>query len=243
MKPSDIHLAVDAVVFGYTPKRRIMVLLIQRKFDPFAGHWALPGGFVRLDESLEAAVARELKEETGLQINYLEQLYTFGQPDRDPRKRVVSVVYFALVRPEAFELHAQSDAKEAAWHDIHELPHLAFDHQAIVNQAVQRLRNKITYEPVGFELLEEKFPFSELQTLYETLLEDQIDHRNFRKKLKSIGILEELKETRKQPGSGRPARLYRFNQERYFQLKEAGVMFLDLEVRPQAVRRKMRLEE
>lgn len=240
---SEIHLAVDAVVFGYTPNRRIMALLIQRKFPPFAGHWALPGGFVLTDESLEAAVSRELAEETGLKINYLEQLYTFGTPKRDPRKRVVSVVYFALVRPEAFDLYAQSDAQQAAWFDIHELPELAFDHHHIIDLAIDRLRNKITYEPVGFELLDEKFPFSELQTLYETLLEDQIDHRNFRKKLKAIGILEELNETRKQPGSGRPARLYRFNKERYFQLKEAGVMFLDLEVRPQAVRRRMRLEE
>jgi len=240
-RPSAIHLAVDAVVFGYTPNRRIRVLLIQRKYPPFAGQWALPGGFVNEGESLETAVSRELREETGLEINYLEQLYTFGEPGRDPRKRVVSVVYFALVRPDAFQLHAQSDADDAAWFDIHELPQLAFDHANIVEAAIQRLQSKITYEPVGFELLGEKFPFSELQALYETLLEDQIDHRNFRKKLKSIGILEELKETRKQAGSGRPARLYRFNKERYFQLKEEGVMFLDLEVRPQAVRRRMRM--
>ena len=237
---SLIHLAVDAVVFGYSPNRRIRVLLIQRRYPPFAGKWALPGGFVRPEESLEQAVSRELEEETGLQINYLEQLYTFGHPERDPRKRVVSVVYFALVRPETFTLHAQSDASEADWFDIHDLPDLSFDHQEIMDRAIQRLRSKITYEPVGFELLDEKFPFSELQTLYETLLEDSIDHRNFRKKLKSLGILEELSETRKQAGSGRPARLYRFNKERYFKLKEAGVMFLDLEVKPQATRRRMR---
>jgi 8-oxo-dGTP diphosphatase len=239
-QPSHISLAVDAVVFGYTPNRRIRVLLIQRRFPPFEGKWALPGGFVEGDESLEGAVSRELKEETGLHINYLEQLYTFGDPGRDPRKRVVSVVYFALVRPDAYTLHAQTGAQDAAWFDIHELPEVAFDHREIVERAIQRLRSKITYEPIGFELLGEKFPFSELQALYEALLEDSIDHRNFRRKLKSLGILEELPETRKQPGSGRPARLYRFNKDRYFKLKEAGVMFLDLEVRPQETRRRMR---
>ncbi len=237
---SLIHLAVDAVVFGYTPKESIRVLLIQRRFNPFAGKWALPGGFVRPEESLEAAALRKLEEETGLQINYLEQLYTFGQPGRDPRKRVVSVVYYALVRPESYNLHAQSDVDDARWFDIHDLPELSFDHKEIMESAIQRLRNKITYEPIGFELLEEKFPFSELQILYETLLEDKIDHRNFRKKLKGLGILEELAETRKQQGSGRPARLYRFNKDRYFKLRDAGISFIDLEVRPQELRRRMR---
>ena len=150
------------------------------------------------------------------------------------------MVYYALVRPESYTLHAQTEVEDAAWFDIHDLPELSFDHQEIMDTAIQRLRNKITYEPIGFELLEEKFPFSELQILYETLLEDKIDHRNFRKKLKGLGILEELSETRKQKGSGRPARLYRFNKDRYFKLRDAGISFIDLEVRPQELRRRMR---
>jgi 8-oxo-dGTP diphosphatase len=220
-----IRLTVDAVVFGYTPAKGLSVLLIRREGEPFKGYWALPGGFVYTDESLEAAVSRELQEETGILIQYLEQLYTFGAPDRDPRQRVVSVAYFALVRPETFQLHAGTDAGDAAWFEIRHLPDLAFDHARILQTAIERIRNKITYEPIGFELLEEKFPFSDLQILYETLLQRTIDRRNFKKKIRSLGILEELKEQRKQTGSGRPAQLYRFNKEKYFQLKQQGIMF------------------
>ena len=231
MPPPPISLTVDAIVFGYSANKGISVLLIRRKYPPFQGSWALPGGFVLENESLEDAVARELAEETGVEINYLEQLYTFGKPDRDPRKRIVSVAYFALVRPDAFQLSAQTDAEDAQWFDITELPELAFDHQEILNTAIQRLRAKITYEPIGFELLEEKFPFAHLEQLYETLLfktqgiDKRIDRRNFKKKMKRLGILEELDEIRKAPGAGRPARLFRFIPEKYFALKERGDMF------------------
>ena len=221
----DIHLAVDAVVFGYTPSQGISVLLIQRKYAPFQDSWALPGGFVTHEESLEEAVKRELSEETGIEINYLEQLYTFGQPGRDPRQRIVSVAYFVLIRPDAFQLHADTDAQDAQWFDIHELPELAFDHAHIVSTAIQRLRSKLIYEPIGFELLDEQFPFSDLQHLYESLLQRPVDRRNFQKKIKSLGILEALSETRKPLGSGRPARLYRFQKEKYFTLKAQGNLF------------------
>ena len=219
-RPSSIHLAVDAVVFGYNRESGLSVLLIKRKNPPFQGHWAIPGGFVAPEESLEAAVQRELEEETSLRIDYMEQLYTFGEPMRDPRQRVVSVTYFVLVKPESFEVKPQTDAEEADWFHIRELPKLAFDHAHILEVAISRLRNKITYEPVGFNLLEEKFTFPELLHLYETLLDRSLEPRNFRKKFKSLGLVVELKETRKPSGSGRPARLYRFNKERYFALKE-----------------------
>ncbi|MEL7534334.1 MAG: NUDIX domain-containing protein [Bacteroidota bacterium] len=222
---NNIHLAVDAVVFGYQPQKGISVLLIERKYPPFEGSWAIPGGFVLERESLEEAVTRELAEETGVKITYLEQLYTFGKPDRDPRKRIVAVAYFALVRPEGFSLSADTDASDAKWFSIDELPPLAFDHDQILEVALTRLRGKILYEPIGFELLDEKFPFSSLHQLYETVLGGSIDRRNFKKKFLKLGLVEELNEQRKQAGSGRPARLYRFNEERYFGLKQTGNLF------------------
>lgn len=219
-----IDLTVDAVVFGYRPDEGISVLLIKRKNEPFKDKWAIPGGFVDKDESLEHAVQRELEEETGISVNYLEQLYTFGAPFRDPRKRVVTVAYYALVRPDIYEVHAADDASDAQWFNINELPELAFDHNQILDMAVFRLRNKISYEPVGFELLDEKFPFSELHKLYETLYGKEIDRRNFKKKFLSLGILKELKE-KVSIGRGRPGTLYSFDKEKYFQLKEQGIVF------------------
>ncbi|MEL6590959.1 MAG: NUDIX domain-containing protein [Bacteroidota bacterium] len=222
---NNIHLAVDAVVFGYQPQKGISVLLIERKYPPHKGQWAIPGGFVLEEESLEQAVKRELAEETGVSITYLEQLYTFGDPKRDPRQRVVAVAYFALVRPEGFALQADTDASDARWFSIEDLPELAFDHAKILSVAINRLRGKILYEPIGFELLDEKFPFSSLHQLYETVLGGKIDRRNFKKKFLKLGLVEELNEQRKQAGSGRPARLYRFNEERYFALKQTGNLF------------------
>ncbi len=221
----NIHLTVDAVVFGYDQKEGLSVLLIKRKIEPFQGQWALPGGFVIEAESLEAAVERELLEETGIQVNYLEQLYTFGLPERDPRSRIVTVAYYGLVRRSNFELFAATDAEDAQWFNIDELPKLAFDHQKIFDYALQRLRNKISYEPVGFELLDEKFSLSELHSLYETLRGQSIDRRNFRKKLLQLDILEELKERPDSKGRGRPGLLYKFNREKYFELKQKGILF------------------
>ncbi|MBP2834278.1 NUDIX hydrolase, partial [Aquimarina sp. U1-2] len=160
----------------------------------FKSKWAIPGGFVLNDESLEEAVERELQEETGVKINYLEQLYTFGKPTRDPRGRVVSIAYFGLVRPNTFKIFASTDASEVLWFNINELPELSFDHEEILNMAIKRLQDKITYEPIGFELLDKKFPFSDLEKLYTTLLGREIDRRNFRKKIISLNVLDELAE-------------------------------------------------
>lgn len=222
MKQS-IKLSVDAVVFGYE-SGTISVLLIKRKYEPFKGKWAIPGGFVLDDESLEEAVERELREETGIKINYLEQLYTFGNPKRDPRNRVVSVAYFGLIKPSAFKIFASTDAEEVAWFKINELPELSFDHDEILNLAITRLQGKITYQPIGFELLDNKFPFSDLEKLYTTLLGREIDRRNFRKKILSLNILDELNE-KFSKGSGRPANLFKFNHKRYFKLKKEGIIF------------------
>ncbi|SFW40731.1 NUDIX hydrolase [Chitinophaga sancti] len=221
----DIRLCVDAVVFGYTAEKSISVLLIKRTIDPFIHDWALPGGFVLNGETLEDAVTRELLTEAGVHINYLEQLYTFGRPERDPRGRIISIAYFGLVNPTNFKLAASSDAEDARWFDIKNLPALAFDHSEIVNTAVKRLRNKIRYEPIGFELLDKKFPISDLEKLYETVLDRPIDRRNFQKKMNHFGILMGHNEKQKHPSAGRPAKLYSFNEERYFQLKQEGIMF------------------
>ena len=220
----NIKVSVDAVVFGYDQEQGISVLLIKRKYEPFKKMWALPGGLVLNNESLDAAVSRELKEEAGIDVNYLEQLYTFGLPDRDPRNHAISISYFGLVRPKDFQIVARTDAEDVSWFNIKRLPKLAFDHKKIIDVAIKRLRGKITYEPVGFELLEKEFPFSDLEKLYQTLLGQDIDRRNFKKKIISLGILEELDETI-QRKSGRPARLFKFNKKMYFELKDKGYNF------------------
>lgn len=218
----DIKVTVDAIVFGYSKESGISVLLIKRNIAPFYGDWALPGGFVKDGEALEEAVERELKEEAGVSINYLEQLFTFGKPGRDPRMRVLSVAYFGLVKSTDFSLFASTDASEAAWFNINGLPKLAFDHQDIVAKAIDRLRAKITYEPVGFELLDLKFPFSDLEQLYMLLLGRDIDRRNFKRKIMSLGLVKELDEKAPVLSAGRPAKLYFFDKNKYSELKING---------------------
>jgi 8-oxo-dGTP diphosphatase len=220
----SIKVAVDAVVFGYDPDEGLSILLISRKYEPFKNSWALPGGLVKEEESLEDAVRRELKEEAGIDVNYLEQLYSFGKPDRDPRNRVVSIAYYALVRPKDYHLSAQTDADDAAWFNIKKVPKLAFDHKHILEAAIKRLRGKMAYEPVGFELLDKKFPFSDLEKLYQSLLDRSLDRRNFKKKIIGYGFIEELKES-VQRKAGRPAKLFQFNKKKYFELKENGYNF------------------
>lgn len=221
----NIHVSVDAVVFGYAASEGLQILLIKRKVRPFEDSWALPGGLVKNDETLESAVERELVEETGVSINYLEQLYTFGEPSRDPRNRVITVAYFGLVKPAIFDIKADTDASEVCWFNVKEIPPLAFDHEHILDMALARLRGKITYEPIGFELLDKKFPFSDLQKLYEALLGTSLDRRNFKKKILSFGFIEETQEKQKMEGSGRPGYLYQFNDRKYFQLKKQGIVF------------------
>ncbi len=223
MVQQNIKVAVDAVVFGYKEKT-LKVLLIKRKVAPFIDSWALPGGLVLEDESLEEAVERELKEETNVKVDYLEQLYSFGKPKRDPRNRVISVAYFCLVKPERHHIKADTDAKDVAWFDMQDLPELAFDHEHIIEAATKRLQSKLTYEPIGFDLLANKFLFSDLEKLYTTILQKPIDRRNFRKKILSFKILEELEE-KVSEGRGRPANLFKFNKKQYFKLQEEGFLF------------------
>ncbi|WP_199269819.1 NUDIX hydrolase [Mucilaginibacter lacusdianchii] len=217
-----IKVTVDAIVFGYNREQGISVLLIKRKIEPFLNQWALPGGFVHDEETLEDAVERELMEEAGISINYLEQLFTFGNPHRDPRSRIISVAYFGLVKSSDFSLFASTDAAEAQWFNIYELPQLAFDHASIVEIAIQRLRAKITYEPIGFELLDRRFLFSDLEQLYMKLLGHDIDRRNFKRKVMSLGLVVETNEKAPAMAAGRPGKLYSFDKEKYQQLKVKG---------------------
>ncbi|HEY9879542.1 MAG TPA: NUDIX domain-containing protein [Leptolyngbyaceae cyanobacterium] len=217
-------LTVDCVVFGLEGPAGLKVLLIQRQLSPFQHQWALPGGFVHLYESLEEAALRELAEETGIRDVFLEQLYTFGQVSRDPRDRIVSVAYYALVNLQNYRVQAATDAQDAQWFLVEDLPDLAFDHADITQVALTRLRNKIRYEPIGFELLPEKFTLTQLQQLYEVILGIPLDKRNFRKKILKMDLLVPLAE--KQIGvAHRAAQLYQFDEQKYHQLKQKGFNF------------------
>jgi 8-oxo-dGTP diphosphatase len=216
-------LTVDCVVFGFD-EGELKVLLIQRGHKPFKGRWAFPGGFVGVDEALDEAARRELAEESGLQNIFLEQLYTFGAPGRDPRERVVSVAYYALVKLTDHRAKAATDAAEAEWFPISKVPKLAFDHADILEAALARLKGKVRYQPIGFELLPPKFTLSQLQHIYEAVLETDLDKRNFRKKVLSFGLLVPLKETQ-MAGRHRPAQLFRFDADKYEKLKKRGFNF------------------
>ncbi len=215
-------LTVDCVVFGYQGEG-LQVLLIRRGIEPFKGDWALPGGFVRMDEGLENAARRELEEETGLEDVFLEQLFTFGAVGRDPRGRVVSVAYFALVRPDKNPATGDTDADEARWFEFGEIPELAFDHGEILEAALVRLRGKVRYQPVGFELLPKRFTLGRLQGLYEAILGREVDKRNFRKKVLGFDFLVALEDF--ETGAHRPARLYRFDRRKYDALVKRGFLF------------------
>jgi 8-oxo-dGTP diphosphatase len=223
---SSIKVAVDAIVFGYSKNDGVSVLLIKRKYPPFKDSWAIPGGFILENESLEEAVTRELLEETGIKVNYLEQLYSFGEPGRDPRQRIISIAYFALVKSALFQqLKASTDAEEAQWFSINKLPQLAFDHKKILQTAIERVRAKVRYQPIGFELLDKKFPFADLEKLYAVLLDRNIDRRNFTKKILSLGLLQDTGELAATAGAGRPSKIYQFNKKRYQQLLKEGMHF------------------
>jgi 8-oxo-dGTP diphosphatase len=216
-------LTVDCVVFGLDDDE-LKVLLIKRALAPFLNHWALPGGFVHVDETLEDAARRELHEETGLSDVYLEQLYTFGDLDRDPRERVISVAYYALVKMSGYRVHAATDAAEAAWFGVQDVPNLAFDHAKILQVALERLKRKLRYEPIGFELLPKRFTLTQLQHLYEIVLERSLDKRNFRKRVLAMDLLIETDEVEKDVAH-RAARLFRFDERKYRRLAKAGFNF------------------
>jgi len=216
-------LTVDCVVFGFD-EGELKALLIQRARAPFEGNWALPGGFLCLDETLDEAARRELAEEAGLKNVFLEQLYTFGAVDRDPRERVISVAYYALVTLAAHKTKAATDAADARWFPISSLPKLAFDHADILATGLARLKGKVRYQPIGFELLPPKFTLTQLQHLYEAVLETKLDKRNFRKKVLGFGLLVPLKETQ-MLGRQRPAQLFCFDADKYEKLKKRGFSF------------------
>lgn len=214
------HPAVttDCVIFGFDGER-LQVLLIERGIDPYKGRWAFPGGFLKMDETAEEGALRELKEETGLEGAYMEQFHTFSAPERDPRERVITIAYYALVKIQ--EVKGGDDAASARWFPLDEIPSLAFDHDYILRMATQRLRERIHFQPIGFELLPEKFTLKELQLLYEAILGINFDRRNFAKKMMHLEILTDLEET-VWPTPKREAKLYKFNAEKYEELKRKG---------------------
>ena len=216
-------VTVDAVVFGVEDDD-LKVLLVRRGVEPFQGQWALPGGFVGPDEGLDEAARRELREESGADVRHLEQLYTFGDPRRDPRERVITVAYFALVDLPAHRLRAATDATDAAWFPALAPPALAFDHDHILETAIGRLRAKLGYAPVGFELLPAKFTLTEVQRLYEIILGRPMDKRNFRRKVLALDVLVELDE-RRSGVAHRAPRLYRFDEDRHRARRAAGLEF------------------
>jgi 8-oxo-dGTP diphosphatase len=218
-------LTVDCVVFGLdADSADLKVMLIRRGLEPFKGQWAIPGGFVHVDETLDEAARRELREETGITNLYLEQLYTFGALDRDPRERVVTVAYYALVRMTDHQVQAATDAADAAWFSVHDVPSLAFDHDEIFSMALQRLRGKVRYVPIGFELLPEKFTLTQLQHVYEAVLDTELDKRNFRRKVQRTGLVLETGEVQKDVAH-RAAQLYRFDKQKYRELEKSGFNF------------------
>jgi 8-oxo-dGTP diphosphatase len=218
----SLRVTVDIVIFTLR-EGSLQVLLVKRGVPPFEGQYAIPGGFIRGDESLEEAALRELHEETGVRNVFLEQLYTFGDPKRDPRGRVITVAYYALIASDKLSLVAGADAAEAQWFPASSVPPLAFDHKSILDYALERLRNKLEYTTVGFQLLPEKFTLGELQAVYEVILGRPLDKRNFRRKLALLGILKPLREWQR---TGRkPAQLFRFAAARFEKLKDKGILF------------------
>ena len=210
-------VTVDVVIFSLH-NANLRLLLIQRKGEPYQGMWAIPGGFVHMDESLEEAARRELMEETAVSNVYMEQLYTFGDPNRDPRTRVITIAYIALVPYDAIQPQAGDDAADAAWFSLADLPDLAFDHQKIIDYALTRLRYKLEYTTVGFELLPDQFTLTELQQAYELILVEKLDKRNFRSKIFAAEVLEESGEMKRE-GMGRPAKLYQYRQDAVAEVK------------------------
>lgn len=211
-------VTTDCVIFGFDGTN-LKVLLVERGIEPYKGRWALPGGFMRMDESAEEGALRELKEETGLEGAYIKQFGTFTAPNRDPRERVITIAYYALVKLQ--EVRGADDAADARWFDLGKVPSLAFDHDMILRTALNELRKQIHFEPVGFELLPEKFTIKELQNLYEAILDVNFDRRNFYNKMKRFEILEQLEE-RVMPTPKKEAFLFRFNAEKYQELKQKG---------------------
>ena len=236
-------VTTDCVIFGFDGTK-LRVLLVQRGIEPYKGRWAFPGGFMKMDESAEEGALRELQEETGLEGAYIRQFHTFTAPQRDPRERVITIAYYALVRMQ--EVKGGDDAADARWFALDEVPQLAFDHDQILRKAEQALRQQIHFEPIGFELLPEEFTIKELQNLYEAILDVRFDRRNFYNKMKRLELLDQIDQTANRTSSERrsglvrtiPSRegerakfnpshkkeafLFRFNKAKYEELKQKG---------------------
>ncbi len=211
-------VTTDCVIFGYDGTK-LNVLLIERGIEPFKGRWAFPGGFIKMDETALMGAKRELLEETGLKDAYIRQFHTFSEVDRDPRERVITIAYYALVR--ISEVKGGDDAARAKWFPLDQIPSLAFDHDMILRRATAELRKQIHFEPIGFELMPEKFTMTQLQHLYEAILDVKFDRRNFCNKMLKLGILTELEEKLTLVNK-KVAFLYKFNPESYKQMKEKG---------------------
>jgi len=216
-------LSIDCVIFGFQ-KSRLKILLVKHAGGIIKDRWALPGGFVAYNEDVDKAANRLLHDLTGVENLYLEQLKAFGNVDRYPTKRVITIAYFALTRPEAYELLAGFTASDAQWFDMDSIPTLPYDHKEILQFGLNRLKRKVKYEPIGFNLLPKKFTLFQLQELYEAILEIKVDKPNFRRKIMKMGLLLQCDE--KQKGvSHRAASMYRFDQVIYKQLREDGFNF------------------
>ena len=214
------HPAVttDCVIFGFDGSD-LKVLLIERGIEPFKGKWALPGGFLKMDETAQEGALRELEEETGMKNAYIRQFHTFTEPGRDPRERVITIAHYALVQLQ--EVKGGDDAAQARWFTMDEIPPLAFDHDRILRMAQIMLRERIHFEPVGFELLPATFTMKQLQNLYEAILDVHFDRRNFAKKMFHLGLLIQTEDmVRTSPK--RESQLLRFNKEKYDELKQKG---------------------
>ena len=216
MKEENIHnfpkpsVTVDMVIYTIH-ENDLKILLVKRGIEPFKDKWALPGGFVRIEESLEDAAKRELQEETGVKDVYLEQLYSFGEPKRDPRGRVITIAYIALVNSENVNLKSTTDVSEVQWFSIKKIPSLAFDHKKILEYSLKRLRWKFEYTTVAFSMLPKKFTLSQMQKIYEIVFNKKFDKRNFAKKILSLDILKE--EEIKKDVSYRPPMLYSLKKD------------------------------
>ena len=212
-------VTTDCVIFGYDTKEGLSVLLIKRGIEPFKDHWAFPGGFIKMDEDAETGARRELREETSLEATHIEQFGCFSEVNRDPRERVITIAYYALVKKS--EVVGGDDASEAHWFPIDNVPPLAFDHDRILRVALKTLKEKIHFMPIGFELLPSVFTMPQLQELYESILEVKFDRRNFSNKMLKLGILTVVGERPKNAGTRIPV-TYKFNIDNYNELKSKG---------------------
>lgn len=216
-------ITVDCIIFGFD-NNNLKVLLTKRAIDPFLGKWAFPGGFINVDETADDCARRKLDEEAGLKDIFMEQLYTFSDVNRDPRERVISIAYYALVRSTDYITKNGVDIEDVQWFALEDIKDLAFDHSKILDTAMERLKGKIRYRPIGFELLPTTFTLPDLHRLYETILQRDIERANFRKKILSMGLLIDHSEDQKKRPS-RVAKTYSFDKEKYKKLTELGFYF------------------